>query len=223
MGESKNADRRNLVLMVLAAIVIVAMVGFGLKSLLGGHGSGVKKPPKISLLPSTPPPPPPPPKEEKRPEPPKEQKEVKMDQVERKDEPPADPALKMEGAAGDGPSMFAAGKVTNEDLSKVGAGGTGAGGLLNPFNSYAAAIKSELQRVLARRSELKRRQYRIEVRVWVAEDGHLKNFELLGTTSDGDTDEAIRSVLAALPSFSEPPPAKMPQPIRLRIVAGGRA
>lgn len=211
-------------LMALAIVAILVIVGFGLKSLLGGHGSASRKPPKISLIPSTPPPPPPPPKEEKKPEPPKEQKEVKMDQVEKKDEPPADPALKMEGAAGNGPSMFAAGKVTNEDLSRLGTGGGGA--MVNPFNgfnAYANAIKVELQRQLAKRPELKRRQYRIEVRVWVSEDGRLKNFELLGTTNDGDTDEAIRNVLVSLPGFSEPPPAKMPQPIRLRIVTSGHA
>jgi hypothetical protein len=50
----------------------------------------------------------------------------------------------------------------------------------------------------------------------------LKRFELVGTSKDEETDDAIRSVLGALPSFSEPPPAKMPQPIKLRIVAGGR-
>jgi protein TonB len=223
----RSEGRRNTALMVMVVIAILALVGFALKSMLGGHGTAAKKPPKISLLPTTPPPPPPPPKEEKKPEPPKEQKEVKMDQAEKKNEPPADPALKMEGAAGDGPSAFAAGKVTSEDLSRIGAGGSGVaanvGGLVNPFNNYAAAIKAELQRYLGRRSELKRRQYRIEVRVWVGDDGRMKNFELLGTTNDGDTDEAIRNVLAALPAFSDPPPAKMPQPIRLRIVASGRA
>jgi protein TonB len=213
-----SENRRRVVLMALAVIAILAIVGWGLKSMLGGHGTASKKPPKISLLPSTPPPPPPPPKEEKKPEP-KEQKEVKVEQAEKKDQPPADPTLKMEGAAGEGPSIFGAGKVTNEDLSKLGAG---TGGLTNPFNVYAGSIKAELQRYLSRRSDLKRRQYKIEVRVWVADDGRVKNFELLGTTNDGDTDEAIRSALAALPAFSEPPPPKMPQPIRLRIVAGGR-
>lgn len=223
MEESRAESRRNTLFMALAVILILALVGFGLKSMLGGHGSASRKPPKISLLPATPPPPPPPPKEEKRPEPLKEQKEVKMEQAEKKDEPPADPSLKMEGAAGDGPSMFAAGKVTNEDLSRMGAGGGAASGLTNPFNTYASVIKNELQRHLGRRAELKRRQYRIEVRVWVGEDGRLKNFELLGTTNDGETDEAIRNVLAAFSAFSDPPPAKMPQPIRLRIVASGRA
>jgi protein TonB len=234
MAQSKTRDRWNIALFGLAwfmgVLVLIALAWWFFVSQMRGSGAVAKKAPKISLLPSTPPPPPPPPKEEKKPEPPKEQKEMKVDQVEKKAEPPADPAIKMEGAAGDGPSIFAAGKVTNEDLSRVGAtGGATVGGpavsspLVNPFNTYAAAIKTELQRHLARRSELKRRQYQVEVRVWVAEDGRLKNFELMGTTTDGETDDAIRSALAKLPAFSDPPPARMPQPIRLRLVASGRA
>lgn len=144
---------------------------------------------------------------------------------EKKDQPPPDQSLKMEGAAGDGPSMFGAGKVTSEDLSKIGAAGTGTGtgGLTNPFNTYAMTIKGELQRMLARKAELKKRQYKVEVLVWVSEEGLLKRFELVGSTRDDDTDEAIREALAALPSFSEAPPPKMPLPIKLRIVASGRA
>jgi hypothetical protein len=51
----------------------------------------------------------------------------------------------------------------------------------------------------------------------------LKKYEMLGTTNDADTDAAIRSALAGLPAFSEPPPPRMPQPVRLRIVTAGRA
>lgn len=220
MKGDEREDHRRLAIMALAVIAILAAVGYGLKSMLGDHGAAARKPPKISLLPATPPPPPPPPKEEKKPEPPKEQKEVKIEQAEKKNEPPADPSLKMEGAAGEGPSIFASGKVTSEDLSKLGAG---TGSLTNPFNVYASTIKAELQRHLARRPELKKRQYRVEVRVWLADDGRLKNFDLLGTTEDADIDEAIRRALASLQAFSEPPPPRMPQPIRLRIIAGGRA
>ena len=232
MEENQPSEWRSKVVIALVIIAVLVAAGFGVKSMFGKSGTEAKKPPKISLLPSTPPPPPPPPpKVEKPPEPPKEQKEMKVDQVEKKVEQPADAPIKMEGAAGDGPSMFASGKVTNENVGQAtgGAGGPTVGGpavtspLVNPFNTYATTIRTELQRQLARRSELKRRQYQVEVRVWVAEDGRLKNFELLGTTNDGDTDEAIRSVLAKLPAFSDPPPARMPQPIRLRIVASGRA
>jgi protein TonB len=220
MADEDSGDRRKLALIIVATIIVIALVGLGIRNLLGGGHGGVRKPPKVSLIPTTPPPPPPPPKEEKKPEPPKEQKEVKMDQVEKKEQPPDNPELKMEGKAGDGPSAFASGKVTSEDLSRLGAG---SGGLLNPFNTYATSIRTEIQRYLGRRSDLKRRQYRVEVQLWVADDGHLKRYELLGTTNDSDTDDAIRGALAKLPAFSQPPPPNMPQPIRLRIIAGGQA
>ena len=230
-AEERVKDYRDL---LIAAVVILALalVGAGVYYFMNLKSTGgPKQPPKISLIPTTPPPPPPPPKEEKRPEPPKEQKEVKMEQVEQKNEPPPDQSLKMEGAAGEGPSMFGGGKVTNEDMGKIGApgtiGGTGAvaarGPLVDPFNVYATSLKGELQRVLARRSELKKRRYGIEINVWVSEDGRMARFEMLGTTQDDEMDNAIRSALAALPAFSEAPPPRMPQPVRLRIVAGGRA
>ncbi len=190
---------------------------------MSGSTTGQPKPPKISLLPNTPPPPPPPPKEEKKPEPPKEQKDVREQPPEQKIAPP--PETVMSGPKGDAPSDFKAGNVTKEDYSgKSGTGDkTGGRGLLNPFNVYAGTIKNELQRILSRRSDLKRRQYRVEVNVWVNDDGSLKKSELLGTTNDADTDASIRNALAALPAFSEPPPPRMPQPIRLRIVTSGRA
>ena len=218
----RGADWRRWMLIGLVVLALLALIGYAVKGLIGNHGDTARKPPKISLIPATPPPPPP--KEEKRPEPPKVQKEDKVVQEERKDEPPPDQSLKMEGAAGDGPSMFGAGKVSNEDLSRIGAAGQGTGsGAVSVFNSYAMSVKGELQRTLARKSELRRRQYKVEVLVWVADDGHLKRYELLGSTRDDDTDEAIRAALAALPGFSEPPPARMPFPIKLRIVASGRA
>lgn len=208
----------------LPAVFLAVVLGIGgyfaVKAFMQTSGPP-KKPPKISLLPDKPPPPPPPPKIEKKPESPKEQKEVKVEQQAPKDAPPPDPTLKMEGAAGEGPSLFAAGRVTSDDLSKLGAGGREP--LVNPFSSYANALKNELQRQLARHPDLRRRQYRIEVRVWVGGDGSLRRTELLGSTGDGDTDDSIRRAFAALPGFSEAPPPNMPQPIRLRIVTSGRA
>lgn len=209
--------------MSLAIIVLMVLVAYGLYNMLGGKASRSKHPPKISLIPATPPPPPPPPKEEKRPEPPKVEKEVKMMQEEKREQPPADASLKMEGAAGDGPSLFGAGKVTNEDLSHIGSGNGSGGNLINPFNTYAMTVKGELQRKLARNSDLKRRHYKVELLLWITLDGHLKRFELLNSSNDDETDGAIRDALAAFPAFSEPPPEKMPQPIKLRIVASGRA
>ena len=211
---------QTLLAIAVALSLIVGMVTM-VHNLISGKSDKPKKAPVISLIPTTPPPPPPPPKEEKKPEPLREQKEVKMVQTDEVKQAPPDPQLKMEGAAGDGPSPFAAGKVTSEDLSKLGGGGKE--GVFNPFNNYAGLMKSELQRLLAKRGELKRRSYRVEIRMWVGSDGAVKQSELLGTSGDTDTDDSIRQALNALPTFSEAPPPNMPQPIRLRIIANGRA
>ncbi len=231
-NDATRDDGRGTLLIVGLLIILLVLAGYGAKPWFDNKSAAPRKPPKISLIPTTPPPPPPPPKEEKRPEPPKEVKEVRV-QPEPKNEPPPDQSLKMEGAAGDAPSAFAGGKVVSEDMGKIGnpgvIGGTGGapvvarGTVLDPFNTYASAVKGELQRNLARRAELKRRRYGVEINLWVADDGRLTRFELLGSSNDDDTDAAIRTALAALGSFSEAPPPKMPQPLRLRIVAGGRA
>lgn len=222
--QAQSAKMKTFAWRAIVVLVIFGFLGWSLRNLLDGNSQKKIKAPKISLLTPPPPPPPPPPKVEKKPpEPPKDQKEIKIDQPVAKVAAPVDaPALKMDGPAGDGPSNFASGNITSEDLSKIGTGtGTGKGALSNPFGDYAVLLKGELQRYLSKNNSLRRRQYRIEVRVWVDPDGKLKRSELIGTSGDGDTDDEIRQALAALPSISALPPANMPQPIRLRIVTAG--
>jgi hypothetical protein len=130
----------------------------------------------------------------------------------------------MEGPAGDGPSAFGAGRVTNEDLSKVGKGSGGLGGkggMFNPNANYANLLKGELQRYLSKNNALKRRRYAIDISVWVSANGGMERFELIGTTGDADTDDAIKKAVTELPTFSQKPSAGMPQPIRLRIITSG--
>jgi periplasmic protein TonB len=222
-------DKRKHLLMGVGIFLAVALLGGAMYYMLSGKSSsGVKRPPKITLMPTTPPPPPP--KEEKKPEPPKEQKEIKdVPQAPPKDAPPAPPSqdLKMDGPAGDGPSAFSSGKITNEDLSKVGTGGGSGGieppkGLFNPFNNYSTQIKGELQRYLNKNKDLKQQAYKIKVDVWVNASGAVFKHKLLGSTGDADMDEAINQAIKQMEAFSSPPPDNMPMPINLRLVTGGR-
>lgn len=224
----------------LVAALLVCALGYLIYSRMDVKSAKPPKAPKISLIPSTPPPPPPPPKEEKKPEPPKEQKEVKVDPTPQvKDAPPAPPSpeLKMEGAAGDGPSAFAAGKVTREDVvppvAKPAAPPAPAppqqavlpkavSGLFNPLTNYANGLKGEVQRFLARNKELRQRAYKVELHLWVDTDGQLTRHELIGSSGDDATDELIRQAMAGLGRTSMVPPQQMPQPIRLSLATGGR-
>ena len=218
----------------LAALGMLAVLVAGVYLVMGmGKAGTEKKAPKITLVTPAappPPPPPPPPKFEKKPDPPKEQKEVKLDQPERKQEaPPPSQDLKMEGAAGNGASAFGAGKVTSDDISKIGAGrasgtGTGGGGerpaMFDPYANYMNLAKGELQRFLNKNANVRRRRYALDVHLWVNGSGAVTRFELVGSSGDADTDEAVSQALASLPALSQSLPNNMPQPLRLRISAG---
>jgi protein TonB len=132
----------------------------------------------------------------------------------------------MDGPAGDGPSAFAAGTITRDDLSNLGKGGGGAApvvsGLFNPFKNYATLLKGELQRHLLRNKDLRQRSYRVEVHLWVGRDGSVTRHELVGSSGDTDIDEVIRQAVSGLTAFSQAPPERMPQPIRLLITTGAR-
>jgi len=197
---------------VLAAAVVGVVV-----LMFSGLGASSKPPARqvtrITVMPDTPPPPPPPPKEEPRREPPKESpKEVKLDPP-KQDPAPAPQAeqLKMEGAAGEGASPFAAGTVLNEYRG----GELGGGGLA--FTFYTSQLQRHLQGQLARMQAVKRYDYRVMVRVWLAPDGSLARVELDSGSGDAKVDEALRVALGSLPPMSTRPPADLPQPIKVRI------
>ncbi len=109
--------RAKVILIGLVVALLCVALGWSVYSAFAGKSSAARKPPKISLIPTAPPPPPPPPpKEEKRPEPPKQQEIKTSAPPEQKPVAPAPTQdLKMEGTAGDGPSAFSAGRVTNEN------------------------------------------------------------------------------------------------------------
>jgi protein TonB len=109
--------RAKVILIGLVVALLCVALGWAVYSAFAGKSSAARKPPKISLIPTAPPPPPPPPpKEEKRPEPPKPQEIKTSAPPEQKPVAPTPTQdLKMEGAAGDGPSAFSAGRVTNEN------------------------------------------------------------------------------------------------------------
>lgn len=213
---------RSKLLVGVAVVLLLALIGGAVYYFMNLKSTGgPRKPPKISLIPATPPPPPPPPKEEKRPEPPKEQKEVKMEQVEQKNESAPDQSLKMEGAAGEGPSVFGGGKVSSDDLSKIGQPGATAGGppttgsSRSQFamftNSAQQMLHDEIKKRLADKS--RGRDFRANYKIWLDPDGSIKRFELT-PTGNSDVDEDLRAALAEVRSLRLAPPADMPQPLR---------
>lgn len=203
--------------MILVAMVVLGFLGYMLKSLLSGGSSHKKAITSIKLLPDTPPPPPPkePPKEQPKDQP-KEVKEIPQPKLEQT--PPAE-VLKMEGAAGDGPSPFAAGAVNNE--YKGGDVGTkiGGGPSKYQFAYYTGLMKSRIEDAMAKDKVLSSGAYKVVVKVWVAANGHIQRYELVGSSGDPGRDALIKKALDEMPALPEGPPSDMPQPVKLRISA----
>lgn len=223
--DSVDLSRGSRALRVVALVLGLALPvagGMWLKDMLSKPSAPTRQVTRIAIIPDTPPPPPPPPKEEKKVEPPKEAKEVKVEQPKPVEAPPQQAEqLKMEGAAGDGPSPFASGTVTNE--YKGGDVGTTIGGSgparVNPaaFRFYTNALLAHVQRQLAQNRDVKQLDYAVAVKVWVGRDGRIERAELVDSTGEQNTDAALTRALSQLSAFQDPPPAGMPQPVRLLV------
>lgn len=200
-------------------LLLLAAIGIALKGMMSSKGSTKKPVTTIKILPDTPPPPPPPPKEPPKEQPKEQPKEIKMEQPKPQEIPQPSESLKMEGPAGDGPSPFAAGTVTND--YKGGDVGTKIGGKkgMAAYAWYTGQIKGRIEEVLAAEKGLSNAQYRLVVHLWLARDGRVERAELQGSSGDAQTDELIRKALAGLTSIAEAPPEDMPQPVKLRISA----
>ncbi|MFZ2974785.1 MAG: TonB family protein [Ferribacterium limneticum] len=215
--ETKIKPSRRWVSIVVIAVLgaaIIAIVTWGIMSLMGGKSGKPRKPPVVTLLPDKPPPPPPPPKEEKKPEPPKENKDVKIEPPKEAPQPAQNEPLKMEGAAGDGDSAFGAGTVGREYAGGA-IGGAGMQGM------YAGRLQRHLQEQLSRNRKLKESDYRVTVRVWLRRDGSVEKADLAQSTGNSGLDELLREALLQVAAMREAPPENMPQPIRIRITARG--
>lgn len=201
-----------------AAMVLVLAVAAWLvySNLSGGSKKPARQTVKIAVLPDTPPPPPPPPKEEKKPEPEQKQDKPQQEQPKQVEAPPEPQPLKMEGPAGDGPSAFSSGSITSD--YKGGEVGTGTGGTVNrmQFALFSSQLQKHIQSALARNQRIKLGDYRVPVQVWLSPSGEFQRVELLASSGDPTTDEALKLAFQQLPPVRDAP-ADLPQPIKLRI------
>ena len=224
METRKAPPRRWLktLLFVLLGLAVLALLGMGIKSLMGGKSGKPRKPTSVTLLPDKPPLPPPPPKEEKRPEPPKDdRKEMKVvPQNVQTPQPAQNEPLKMEGAAGEGGSPFGAGTVGREYAGGA-VGGTGSVGAVQSM--YSGRLQRHFQEQLSRNRKLRESDYRVTVKIWLKRDGTLEKAELAGSTGNETLDELLQESLQQIPPMRETVPENLAQPLKIRITNRGAA
>lgn len=214
---------------LLALVLALAGGLWWLVKDLGGPPAPKRQVARIALLPDQPPPPPPP---QEKPPPREEPKEVvRQEQVKEADAPkPANEPLKMEGAAGDGPSAFAAGPVRNEY--------SGGPPQIGPAAS-AAAVRDRAQERLyvnSARQMLRdaiERHFRSEVdeasaefSLWLQPDGSIRRVALQPSGDarlDGELQAALDETARQL--RLPPPPIRLGggEPMRFRLTVKPQA
>lgn len=125
--------------------------------------------------------------------------------------------------AGDGFGLMA--KRGGQDITTLGAGGTGGqgSGLSSGvsrfnFNAYGGLVRQRLQGELAALPALRERDYVAMVWIWIDARGRIDRVELPRGSGFMEVDSALRKAFARMPVLPEPP-SGLPQPLRLRVTS----
>ena len=209
------------VVVALLVLAVLAGIGYGIKKLFSGGPTQKKQITTVKLLPDTPPPPPPPPPKEPPKETPKDQpKEIKAPEPKPVEAPPAE-NLKMEGAAGDGPSPFQAGAVNNEYKDGDVTTGPKIGGKKNmaAFAWFTNKVDAQIKKALDAENGLNKVKYQVDVRVFLTAQGDIDHAELIDSSGDAEIDALIRKVLSRIPPLKESAPEDMPRKVVVRMAS----
>lgn len=209
---------------IVPAVLVLALLGLGwfIASQMGQGSSAPKRQTvKIAVLPDTPPPPPPPPKEDKRPEPKPDETKPQPQEQKVVEAPPEPQQLKMEGAAGNGPSPFGAGNVSSdykgEPLGSGGAPVVATAQDRSKFSFYAKSAQQLLRAELDRLLTKDVLSLGARLQIWVDASGRIERYEVQGV-KDPDAEEKLKSALAvASKGFRLAPPVGLPQPMNMRL------
>ncbi len=206
------------VILAVAALIAVA------RSLATDSPQRVRQVARISVLPDTPPPPPPPPQRKEEPKP--EQRQTVQPLRDAPQAPKADAPIKMEGAAGDGPSAFAAGDVSQEykgGTPTIG-GAASAPGIADRAQErlYANSVRQMLRDEIERQLGAEAGELTSSFLIWIAADGRIDRFELdPGVTPEKDTSMRLALEASSRSLRLPPPPSTAPMRFRLTVRAAG--
>jgi outer membrane biosynthesis protein TonB len=86
------------------------------------------------------------------------------------------------------------------------------------YRAYAGVVQADIQNALQKNARTEAGSYRIGIKLWVAQSGSVERSEVFRSTGDQARDAAINRLVQQV-TISRTPPAGMPQPVRILIVA----
>lgn len=214
-----RGDGPRTVVVVVVALLILAAAIFGLMKYLEGPQSKAPVVHNIALIKQPPPPAPKPP--EKPPEPPKVKEEVKIDQPKDipkpeqaktpDDKPAADKPLGLEADGKAGSDSFGLeGRQGGTDLLKSSSGGGGTGAY------YSGLLQRQFFEALSRNRKVLGEQFRVVVKVWIADDGKVQKADIVTGSGNAQVDDMIQLTLLEMGPLKDVPPSAM-RPMQLRL------
>jgi TonB family protein len=93
-----------------------------------------------------------------------------------------------------------------------GSGGGGAGN-----GTYSQYLAYMFQRVLREDDRTKNLTFRMQASVWMTPDGKITRVEIVRSSGDDKTDQAVLVALRTAPVMDERPPASLTLPVKLDL------
>ena len=211
---------------LLIGAVVLALLAALVWHLLSDTASQKRQVADAPMLMLPPPPPPPPPEPEKLPEP--EPEKIKPEVVEREPtpvesaEPPKDDAppspsqdlgdpVTIDGPAQAGTDAFGIGAGRGGGMTGGTGGGLGSG-------SYGRYVANALQQALARDPRTRQLTFDdIQIDLWLDAAGKTTRVQLVKSTGNAQSDEAVLAMAREMNRIDESPPASVRFPMRVSM------
>lgn len=185
-----------------------------------GSTVGVRREaPRIATI--TPLPPPPPPPKEKPPEPKKVEEDIKpIDKPQDIPQKPLD-APKPTNDVAKNVTMNTDAQAGSDSFN-IGAGDGGGmvgsgGGNGTGTGSYDQYLGYAIQQAVQRDDRVNRLTFDVRADVWLDADGRLTRAELVGSSGNPKTDDALIEALRTMPRIDVAPPSSLRFPLRVAI------
>lgn len=225
--EERSFIQRHRGLVILGVLLVIGVVVFFAAKALSGSHQSIERDDDMTMVSLPPPPPPPPPQQTPPPmqTPPPEQQQQKMEEQqpvaeEKKEEAPKDKPPDQPAPLGTTITGPGGGADLGLGTGLGGGGGYGeGGGGGSKYGWYASEVQDRIADALRNNSRTRSASMNVIIRIWPDASGHISKVRLQGSTGDAALDAALINDVIPNVQLADPPPADMPLPIVMRVVA----